>query len=150
MMSRCLKATTAVLKRENAFARQTAATIARTDGYGSFCPKVGFCWQRPKRLQRRLLKQTKLSWRLRKVQRIRRNTAYRRFHTSITRPAYERSRRFHKSLALARLFLGDGRGANVAHTLSELFCLDAGRSNYLAPLRYFVGDKLTVVGWRAR
>src|SRR5262249_20906479 len=42
---------------ENASARQTVATIARTDGRGSFWPKLGSRWQRPKRSQRRVLKQ---------------------------------------------------------------------------------------------
>ena len=40
---RCPKATTVALKQENAFARQTAATIARTDGRGWFWPKLGSC-----------------------------------------------------------------------------------------------------------
>ena len=55
-LPRCPKATTVALKQENAFARQTAATIARTDGRGSFWPKVGSCWQRPKRSQRTVSK----------------------------------------------------------------------------------------------
>src|SRR6516164_6789554 len=33
---------------------------------------------------------------------------------------------------------------------SELFGLDSGRPNHLAPLLCFVGNKLTVLGWRAR
>jgi hypothetical protein len=48
-LPRCPKATTVALKQENAFARQTAATIARTDGRGSFWPKLGSCRQGAKR-----------------------------------------------------------------------------------------------------
>jgi hypothetical protein len=55
-LPRCPKATTVAWKQENAFARQTAATIARTDGRGSFWPKLGSCWQRPKRSQRTVSK----------------------------------------------------------------------------------------------
>jgi hypothetical protein len=40
MMPQCPKATTVALKHENAFARQTDATIAKTDGRGSFWPKI--------------------------------------------------------------------------------------------------------------
>jgi hypothetical protein len=35
-LPQCPKATTVALKQENAFARQTAVMIARTDGRGSF------------------------------------------------------------------------------------------------------------------
>jgi hypothetical protein len=60
MMPQCPKAMTVALKHENAFATQTAATIAKTDGRGLFWPKVGSCWQKPKRSRRTEPKQTKV------------------------------------------------------------------------------------------
>jgi hypothetical protein len=48
-LSRCPKTTTVALKQENAFARQTAAKAARTDGRGSYWPKLGSCWQGARR-----------------------------------------------------------------------------------------------------
>jgi hypothetical protein len=67
-LSRCPKAMIVALKCENAFARQTGAMIATIDGRGSFRPKVGPCWLRPKKSQKRMRPSTEMllntPWRL--------------------------------------------------------------------------------------
>ena len=47
-LPRCPKATTVAWKQENAFARQIVATIAKTDGRGSFWQNLGPAGKHPR------------------------------------------------------------------------------------------------------